>query len=99
MQIHTVEDLGHVIRERRKLLGMDQASLAERAGVSRQWVVEVERGKARAEIGLVLRVLRALGVDLLAGSEPATPEAPGPPSAWIDIDAIVERGRRRGDSE
>lgn len=99
MHIHTPEDLGHVIRERRKGLGLDQAALAERAGVSRQWVVEVEGGKPRAEVGLVLRVLRVLGVELIAQDEPAPPDAAGPTSAWVDIDAIVERGRSRGDHE
>ncbi|MBA4159564.1 MAG: helix-turn-helix transcriptional regulator [Gemmatimonadetes bacterium] len=95
MHILTAKDLGHVIRERRKHLGLDQGVLAKRAGVSRQWVVEIERGKARAEVGLVLRVLGVLGVDLLARSEPSPPSPAASPSALIDIDAIVERGRDR----
>ncbi len=41
-------------------LGLDQASLATRVGVSRQWIVAVEAGKARAEVGLVLRTLTAV---------------------------------------
>ncbi len=45
-------------------LGLDQAQLAEKAGTSRKWLIEVEQGKPGAEIGLVLRTLRILGVSL-----------------------------------
>lgn len=45
-------------------MGLDQASLAKRAGVSRKWLVEVEQGKPRAAVGLIFYTLRALGVSL-----------------------------------
>lgn len=64
MKIRTAADLGAFIRERRVKLGMDQSDLAEKAGTSRKWIVEVEQGKPRAEIGLVLRTLKTLGVFL-----------------------------------
>jgi HTH-type transcriptional regulator/antitoxin HipB len=48
-------DIGCAIRDRRSKLGLDQQELARRVGVSRKWIVEVEKGKPRAEIGLVLR--------------------------------------------
>lgn len=64
MKIRTPADLGAFIRERRIKLGMDQSDLAEQAGTSRKWIVEVEQGKPRAEIGLVLRTLKTLGVFL-----------------------------------
>src|SRR2546422_713643 len=57
MQIRTPNDLGALIRQRRRDLSLDQRTLAERAGVSRQWIVEVEAGKPRAEARLVLRAL------------------------------------------
>lgn len=62
MRIRTITDLGAYVRSRRNELGMDQAELAKKAGTSRKWLVEVERGKPGAEIGLVLQTLRALGV-------------------------------------
>lgn len=62
MRIRSVADLGAAIREQRVKMGMDQASLAKAAGTSRKWLVEAERGKARAEIGLILRTLTALGM-------------------------------------
>ncbi len=70
MLIRNPTDLGAFIRERRMKLGLDQAELAEKAGTSRKWLIEVERGKPRAAIGLILRTLRSLeiSVDLQADS-------------------------------
>ena len=67
MRIRTPLDLGLIIRDRRRKLGLTQNALAEKAAVGRQWLVAVEQGKARAEIGLVLRTLAALDVELYAG--------------------------------
>ena len=64
MRIRTPIDLGALIRERRKALRLDQKTLAEKVGVSRQWIVDVEQGKPRLEIGLVLRTADALGIVL-----------------------------------
>ncbi len=64
MRMRTATDLGAFIRERRTKLGMDQVALAERAGTSRKWLIEVEQGKPRAEIGLILRTLKTLGVSI-----------------------------------
>ena len=88
MLIHTPADLGAVIRERRKLLGLDQSELAERIGVSRQWVIGIERGRARAELGLVLRALNALGVRLNT-MDVSTSKISG----GTDIDAIVDAAK------
>jgi len=40
--------------------------------VSRQWIVEVERGKVRAEIGRLSRLLNAL--DLMVRIDPRPPD-------------------------
>jgi y4mF family transcriptional regulator len=94
--VRTPADLGLVIRERRRALGLDQRGLASRVGVSRQWIVEMEKGKARAGIGLVLRTLSALGLDLgvSAGARDPHPRA-RPVDAPIDIDAVIDRARGR----
>ena len=65
MRIRTATDLGAFIRERRTALGMDQVSLAKKAGTSRKWRVEVEQGKPGAEIGLILRTLKSLEISAL----------------------------------
>lgn len=88
MRVRTPLDVGLTIRERRRALGLDQAELARRVGVSRQWVVAMEKGKARAELGLVLRTLSALGIELRADSGKRGRAAP-----LIDIDAVVDRAR------
>jgi HTH-type transcriptional regulator / antitoxin HipB len=62
MRIRNIKDLGAYLRARRTELGMDQATLAEKAGTSRKWLIEVENGKPGAALGLVLRTLRALDV-------------------------------------
>lgn len=71
MRIRTSTDLGAFIRERRISLGWDQTELANQVGASRKWVSEVERGKPRAEMGLILRALKTLGVSInLEGESP-----------------------------
>ena len=64
MLARTPQDLGLLIRDHRRQLGLDQHELAQRVGVSRQWIVEIEGGKPRAALGLVLRTLEALGLEL-----------------------------------
>jgi y4mF family transcriptional regulator len=86
MLIRTPIDLGAAIRERRKELKLGQPELARRIGTSRQWIVGVEQGRARAELGLVLRALDALGIRLESA---VAAERKGAP----DIDAIVARAR------
>jgi len=95
----STRDIGLAIRRRRKELGWDQARLALAAGASRQWVIDIEQGKPRAELERVLRTFAALGLSLTAQ---AGDEAPRVVTAArtvgrkppIDIDAIVERSSR-----
>ena len=92
MLIRTPADLGAAIRDRRKELGLDQATLARRIGVNRKWVIGIERGRARAELGLVLRSLDALGIPLNTGAPAKARKAASVPA--IDIDAIVSSARK-----
>lgn len=94
MNLRNPTDVGLLVRQRRRELGLDQAGLAERIGVSRQWVVEIEAGKARAEIGLVLRALRALGLTLRAEPRPSD----GSPIDRILCDARGGAADETGDS-
>lgn len=91
--IHSARALGQVIRGRRRELGRTQAEVAKAAGVSRAWLAQVEAGKETAAIGLALRVLDALGVDLVATVRGAAPAA-AQGSAAVDLDAIIEDHRR-----
>ena len=76
MKIRNIKDLGAYLRARRIELGMDQSTLAEKARTSRKWLIEVENGKPGAELGLVLRTLRALDVAVdLSADVPASKPA------------------------
>jgi HTH-type transcriptional regulator / antitoxin HipB len=92
MRIRTAADLGAFIRERRTKLGMDQIALTKKAGTSRKWLVEVEQGKPRAEIGLILRTLKSLGVsvDLKADSSHETPSISN-----ADINSVLDALKKR----
>jgi len=94
MHVRTPRDLGLVIRERRRALGLEQQELADRVGVSRQWVVGVERGKQRADAGLLMKALTALGLALDVREERA-PGTPQPAPGRVDIDAVVAAARRK----
>jgi HTH-type transcriptional regulator/antitoxin HipB len=97
MRIRTPTDLGAIIRDARMKLRLDQKSLAHKIAVSRQWIVEVEKGKPRAEIGLVLRAINALGIALDARFETAPPAKDSfsqPAETPVDIDSIVAAARR-----
>ena len=39
MRLRTPADFGAAIREQRRVLDLDQAALARRVGVSRQWII------------------------------------------------------------
>jgi len=95
VRIRTATDLGAFIRERRTALGMDQLSLAKKAGTSRKWLVEVEQGKTGAEIGLILRTLKGLeiSIDLEADSSVATPQ-PDKVKA-PDINSVLDSLKKR----
>ncbi len=87
--------VGAAIRDRRRTLGLDQRRLAERAGVSRKWIIDIEQGKPRAELGLVLRTLHALGLEIRLDPGPDARARPAEAAPVIvpDIDAIIERRR------
>jgi HTH-type transcriptional regulator / antitoxin HipB len=93
MLIRTPADLGAVVRDRRKELKLDQATLAKRIGVSRQWVIEVEHGHPRAELALVLRTIDVLDIHLDVSTAPVTGRRRR--SGTIDIDSIVAKARKR----
>jgi HTH-type transcriptional regulator / antitoxin HipB len=93
MRIRTPIDLGAAIRDRRIKLGLDQKTLADKVGVSRQWIVDVEKGKPRAPISLVLRTVEALGIHLAADDQGKTKQRPGPPP--VDIDSIIVSAREK----
>jgi HTH-type transcriptional regulator/antitoxin HipB len=94
MNIRSPLDLGLIIRQRRRDLGLNQTELASRVGVGRQWIVAIEHGKSRAELGLVLRTLAALNLtlDVDGNREQSKSKDVGLPS--VNIDAIINAAKR-----
>lgn len=90
MNIRSIRDLAAVVRGRRRDLGLSQAELAVRAGVSRKWVYQFEAGKPTAELRLILRVLDALGLALdVADRERAAVGS----AAMLDLDTLIDDHR------
>jgi HTH-type transcriptional regulator/antitoxin HipB len=92
MRFRSPAELGALIRQKRRKLGLEQKALAEQVGVSRQWIIDVEKGKPRAALSLVLRTVNALGILLDASDEP--PRQSRKSGTAPDIDAIIEAARK-----
>lgn len=89
MLVNSINDLAAIVRGRRLSLGLSQEQAATRAGVSRQWVGALESGKPTAELGLVLGLLDALGLNL----DLAARDGEGRSAASVDLDAVLEEYR------
>jgi HTH-type transcriptional regulator / antitoxin HipB len=64
LYLKTPAQLGAAIKARRTQLGIDQGTLANRARVSRNWLMQLEKGAPGASIGIILRVLGPLKMSL-----------------------------------
>lgn len=79
MHATTVQSLAAALRGRRVALGWSQADTAAVAGTSRKFVSEVEAGKETVELGKVLSLADALGLEVtitLAVGESGVPVDP-----------------------
>ena len=62
----TSQELGRLIRARRKKLGYTQVEIAEFMGCSPRLIGEIERGRGTVGIQKVIDLARGLGIDLYA---------------------------------
>ncbi|MDR0885973.1 MAG: XRE family transcriptional regulator [Clostridiales Family XIII bacterium] len=61
----SLESLCYAIKQARKDKKLTQKQLAEKAMVSRAWIIALEKGQARgAEIGKIMDVISALDYDI-----------------------------------
>lgn len=65
-----VNILADAIAQARIRRGWNQTELAERAETTRHTVGNIERGRDRAEIGIVLRLIEALGLEVTVTERP-----------------------------
>lgn len=63
-RIRTPGVLGSLIKAYRMKRGLTQAELAAKMRASRQWVVKIERGATRADVGLVFGAIQVLDIPL-----------------------------------
>lgn len=61
-RIYTGASIGTAIRHYRELAGVSQAELAERSGLNRTYLSDLEGGMETEQLKRILRVLRQLGV-------------------------------------
>ena len=93
MKVNSMRDVAAAVRGRRKDLGLSQADLAARVGVSRAWINAVEAGKPSVEFNLVLRLLDHLGLRL----DLAKPGNLGDvfKGRSVDLDSVLDEYRDR----
>ena len=58
------EILARTIKRERKLLGLSQGELAERSGVHRTYVSDLERGARNPTVEIVAKLAQALGTSV-----------------------------------
>ena len=61
-RIYTPASLGDAVRHYRTEAGLTQAQLAEKAGIQRSYLSELESGKETEQVKRLFGVLRQLGV-------------------------------------
>jgi len=64
MNPKTSKQLGAAIRERRREMKVTQKDLALTCGAGLRFIIELEKGKPTCQIGKVLSVLQALGLEI-----------------------------------
>lgn len=97
------------MRDARTAAELTQAELAERAGVSREWLIGLERGtRPRAELTKILEVLSALDQPITLGHEekleasagvPESPRSGGTMTTAEITRRAIERSRQLGSAD
>jgi y4mF family transcriptional regulator len=86
--IKSAKECGALVRSEREKRRWSQSQLAEKAGVSLPWISQFERGKPTAQIDLVLKTLKTLGIQLWAGEPPRSSK---PKASAINLDELLGR--------
>ncbi|NMM17481.1 MAG: helix-turn-helix transcriptional regulator [Cellulomonas sp.] len=68
--IRTARELGSQLRAERRRAGLTQVDLAERSGVSRPTLRQIEAGHPTGELGKVLAVVTTLGLQMRLEAAP-----------------------------
>lgn len=60
----TYQNIGEIIRERRRMLNINQSTLASLSGVGLNTLVAIERGNGNAKIQTIMALLDTLGLKI-----------------------------------
>jgi y4mF family transcriptional regulator len=71
---YTPGQIGKLIRDTRKKLGVTQKDLALTSGTGMRFIIDLEKGKETCEIGKALAILNTLGVKMTLTPPPAREE-------------------------
>ncbi len=96
MRIDDVAGFGQIVAGRREGLGLSQAALAARAGVSRSWISRVETGAVDPGLSTVLALAAAL--DLTVSVSNAAPDRAAATTSSV-LDDLVARSSGWSDAE
>lgn len=89
MLVASAFDIGLVVKGRRKSLKLRQLEVAKAAGVGREWIIDLERGREGLDFSRVMRTLEALNFEVSVNFSKGAP-------AWsvpLTQDAIVRQRR------
>jgi HTH-type transcriptional regulator/antitoxin HipB len=92
--LRSPEQLGMTVRLRRNEKGLSQNRLAEFVGVERKWVLRLEAGNPKAELGLVLKTLNALGLRASLSEEERTLSHEDRHASTSRLDEVFRRLQR-----
>ncbi|WP_445369281.1 helix-turn-helix transcriptional regulator [Methylomonas sp. BW4-1] len=70
INIQSTQQLGQALRSARKQLGLTQSELALAAGVGVRFIVDLEAGKPTLRLETVMRVIEALGGQVMLDGLP-----------------------------
>jgi len=84
-----IEELGAILRERRGRQGLSQQALADRAGLSRNFVAQIERGESSPTVATLARLAAALTTTVgeLLGEEAHASE----PGEAVAVPLVADR--------
>ena len=63
-RIFEINDIGSIVKQKRKQLNMTQPQLAAVSGAGVRFISDLENGKPTLQIGKVLGILHVLGLDV-----------------------------------
>ena len=58
------KEIGRIIKERRKHLGVNQQTMADLAGIGINTLVAIERGDGNPQLSTLLTILETLGLEM-----------------------------------